>query len=194
VPHPGTFLVDRQGRVAERAFEQAYQERTTAASLLARLGSAVAPARATEVSGGQLRVRAGASDEIAAPGDRLTLILDVTPLPKMHVYAPGQEGYITVSVALADSADFKAAAPRFPPPGTYYFAPLRETVKVYDAPFRVTQEITIGLSQALRRRATARDTLAILGTFEYQACDDAVCYRPERLPVSWSVQLRPFVR
>jgi len=180
--------------VAARTFEQAYQERTTAASLLARLGSAVAPARATEVAGGQIRVRAGTSDAVAAPGDRITLFLDVTPQPKMHVYAPGQPGYIPVAVTLAESEEFKAGAVTFPEPGTYYFAPLDETVKVYDAPFRVSQEITLALSQSLRRRAAARETLTLLGTVEYQACDDAVCYRPETLPVSWSIELRPYVR
>jgi hypothetical protein len=171
-----------------------YQERSTAASLLARLGSAVAPAAATEVAGTQVRVRAGVSDATAAPGEKITLIVDATPGPKMHVYAPEEEGYISVELILPESQDFKAGAPVFPPPGTYYFAPLDETVKVYDAPFRVTQEITLGLSQDMRRRAAARETLTIVGQFRYQACDDAVCYRPETLPVSWTVQLRPFVR
>jgi hypothetical protein len=194
IPHPGTFIIDRQGRVVERAFEQSYQERNTSASLLARLGTAVAPASPTEVAGGQVRVRAGVSDASAAPGEKVTLIIDATPLPKMHVYAPGQAGYIPVSVTLTPSEDFKVGVPAFPPPGTYFFAPLKETVKVYDAPFRVTTEITLSLSQAFRRRAAARETLTILGKVDYQACDDAVCYRPETLPVSWSIELRPFAR
>ena len=29
-----------------------------------------------------------------ARGGKVTLQIDVTPKPKMHVYAPGQEGYI----------------------------------------------------------------------------------------------------
>jgi len=186
--------VDRDGRVVERAFEQNYQERSTAAGLLARLGAAVAPARPAEVAGGQVRVRTGVSDATAAPGEKITLILDATPGEQMHVYAPGEEGYISVELTLADSPDFKAGAPRFPPSGTYYFAPLDETVRVYDAPFRVTQEITLGLSRELRQRAAARETMTILGQFRYQACDDAVCYRPETLPVSWTVELRPFAR
>jgi DsbC/DsbD-like thiol-disulfide interchange protein len=180
--------------VVERAFEQAYQERRSAASLLARLGSAVAPQRAAEITGGQLRVRTGVSDETAAPGEKITLILDAMPLPTMHVYAPGEDGYISVEVTLTASDDFKAGEPVFPTPGTYYYEPLDETVKVYSEPFRVTQEITLGLSRDLRQRAAARETLTILGRIRYQACDDAVCYRPETLPIAWTVELRPFAR
>lgn len=37
-PFPGTFIVDRQGVVTSRVFEDAYQERDTVSSILARLG------------------------------------------------------------------------------------------------------------------------------------------------------------
>ena len=38
VPHPGTFIVDRKGVVQSRFFEDAYQERYTAATILGTLG------------------------------------------------------------------------------------------------------------------------------------------------------------
>ncbi|MBA2260473.1 MAG: peroxiredoxin family protein, partial [Acidobacteria bacterium] len=40
VPHPGTFIVDRKGVVSARFFEDAYQERYTAATILATRGAA----------------------------------------------------------------------------------------------------------------------------------------------------------
>ena len=194
VPHPGTLLIDRRGRVVERAFEANYQERITGTSILARLGARVAPAGASSVAGKQVTVRAGTSDAEVAPGKRLTLIVDVTPGAKMHVYAPGQTGYIPITLTLDQSPDYRAAAPRFPPPGTYFFAPLEETVRVYNAPFRVTQEITLALGRELRQRAAARERLTITGQLAYQACDDAVCYRPDTIPLAWHVTLAPFVR
>ncbi len=194
VPHPGTFVIGRDLRVAERAFEQAYQERNTAAGLLARIGGAVPPAVPTDVAGGQLTATLGVSDATVPPGGRVILIVDVKPKPKMHVYAPGQTGYIPLSVTLDPSPDFKMQPPKFPPPGTYYFAPLKETVKVFDKAIRVTQDVTLGLSQDLRRRAAAKETLVITGSLAYQACDDAVCYRPETVPLSWSLTLTPFIR
>ena len=194
VPHPGTFIIDRQLRIVERGFEQAYQERNSAAGLLARIGGAIPPAGPSDIAGGQLTATLGVSDATVAPGGRVTLIIDLKPKPKMHVYAPGQPGYIPLTVTLDPTPDVKPQPPRFPPPGTYYFAPLKETVKVYDRPMRVTQEITLGLSQDLRRRAAAKETLAITGSLAYQACDDKVCYRSETLPLAWSLSLTPFVR
>ncbi len=194
IPHPGTFIVDRQLRVVERAFEQAYQERSTAAGILARIGAAVAPAAPTNLDGGQLIATVGTSDATAPPGGRVTLIVELKPKPKMHVYAPGQAGYIPVTLTLDPTPDFKAQPAKFPAPGTYFFAPLKETVKVYDKPIRVTQDITLGLSPELRRRASAKEPLVITGSLAYQACDDKVCYRSETLPLTWSLTLTPFVR
>lgn len=192
MPHPGTFLIDRQGRVVERAFEANYRERVTGASLLARLGVNVEPVGARSVAGKQLSVELGTSDEAVAPGKRVTLIIDVTPGPKMHVYAPGQPNYIPISVTLGESADYRAAEVRFPTPTSYFFEPLNETVQVYGAPFRITQEVTLGLSRELRERAAARETLTITGELAYQACDDTVCYRPDTVRLAWSVRLIPF--
>ena len=39
IPHPGTFIVDRSGVVTARFFEDAYQERYTAAAILAAQGA-----------------------------------------------------------------------------------------------------------------------------------------------------------
>lgn len=194
IPHPGTFIVDRSLRVVERVFEQAYQERSSAAGILARIGGAVPPESPRDVAGKQLTVTLGTSDASVPPGGRVTLIVDLKPQPGMHVYAPGQAGYSPVTLTLDPSPDFKAYAPRFPAPGTYFFAPLKETVKVYDKPVRVTQDVTLALAADLRKRATAREALVITGSLTYQVCDDKVCYLKETIPVSWSLTLTPFVR
>jgi hypothetical protein len=39
IPHPGTFIVDRNGVVTARFFEDAYQERYTAAAILVAQGA-----------------------------------------------------------------------------------------------------------------------------------------------------------
>jgi peroxiredoxin len=194
IPHPGTFLIDRTGRVVERAFEALYQERSTAASVLARLGAPIAPVQPTPIVAPHLAVRSGASDAMAAPGDRFTLIVDATPGPKIHVYSPDQKNYIPVALKLEASPDWRAHPPRFPPSGTYFFAPLNETVRVYTKPFRITQDVTLALSPDLRKRATAKESVTITGTLQYQACDDAVCYRPESVPLRWVIALAPLVR
>ena len=194
VPHPGTFIVDRQGTIRSRFFEQEYQERNTATSVLTRLGLD-AGGDVRDITSAQARWRISASDATVAPGERLTLRIDVTPNPGMHVYAPGQSGYIPVSLKLDPTPDVRVVHPMtFPAPGTYYFAPLKETVKVYEKPFRLLQDVTLALTPALRQRAAAGEQLRLTGFIEYQACDDKVCYRPQTVPVEWTMKLVPLGR
>lgn len=187
-------MLDRQGVIRSRFFEQEYQERNTATSILTRLGLD-AGGDVREIAGGQARFRISVSDATVAPGQRLTLRIDVTPGRGMHVYAPGQQGYIPIALTLAASPDVRVVHPMtYPAAGTYYFAPLKETVKVYEQPFRLTQDVTLALTPALRQRANAGETLRLAGSLEYQACDDKVCYRPETVPVEWTMKLVPLGR
>ena len=194
IPHPGTFVIDQAGTIVSRAFESAYQERETAASILAGLQPPAASASGTAVAGKYLSALTSASDRVAAPGHRLTLIADVTPGKNIHVYAPGQQGYIAIDLKLDPSADFKAGSLRFPEPREYDFAPLKERVQVFDRPFRITQDITLALTPSLRQRATARESLTISAVLEYQACDDKVCYPPDTIPLKWTIGLTPIER
>ena len=194
IPHPGTFIIDRQGIVRSRFFEQAYQERSTATSILTRLGLD-AGGDVREITGAQAGFRLSASDAKVAPGERVTLRIDVTPGSRMHVYAPGELGYIPIALTLDATPDVRVVHPMvYPEPGTYYFAPLKETVKVYEQPFRLLQDVTLALTPSLRQRATAGETLRLSGTLEYQACDDKVCYRPQTVPVEWTMTLVPLGR
>lgn len=191
VPYPGTFVLDRRGIVTSRAFEAAYQERATAAAILAR-GSAAARGGETQETA-HLAVATRTSDQRVAPGTRLALFVDVTPRPKMHVYAPQQKDVIPVSLTL-EAGEFTVHPPRFPAPGKYFFKPLDETQLVFSRPFRIIQEITVALTPAVRARARAAGSIAVAGTLRYQACDDAICYMPQSVPVRWTVGLRPLER
>jgi DsbC/DsbD-like thiol-disulfide interchange protein len=147
--------------------------------------------RAPDLATRYLKVRLGPVDRSATPGERVTLTVDVSPAPKMHVYAPGQAGYIVIALELDASKDFKTTPAKFPAPEPYFFAPTNDTVKVYNKPFQIAQAITLAATAALRKRAQAKDALTINGTLRYQACDDLVCYKPDSLPVSWKIALAP---
>ena len=192
IPHPGTFVIDRKGVIVSRSFEQPYQERRSATSLLAELAGS-APGQPTTVKGGQATFVLTSSDAIAAVGHRVTLRVLVRPGPKMHVYAPGQKGYIPIALTLKGDPAFRLHPVRFPASTTYHYKPLNETVQVYSAPFSLTQDITIALTPDVRARAKQGETLTIAGEIEYQACDDKVCYRPETVPVQWQITLSPIV-
>jgi len=152
----------------------------TSLFVLAAAQPAPQPAKApTTIQARQLAVTKSQSHLAAARGDRVSLLVDVAPKAKMHVYAPEQKGgYIRIELALDTHAAIKRAKAVFPKASDYYFAPLGETFKVYDAPFRIRQDVTI--TQITR-------PVTITGTLRYQACDDLVCYRPDEVKLSWTI-------
>jgi len=120
----------------------------------------------------------------AAPGGKVALFVDMTPNPGVHVYAPGAKDYIPVKVTLKPQADLKAGKMTYPKSEMVFFAPLNETVPVYQKAFRLEQEVTLAKS------VKAGSTVTVAGTLEFQACDDKVCFVPESVPVSWTVTVK----
>jgi DsbC/DsbD-like thiol-disulfide interchange protein len=122
-----------------------------------------------------------------APGTRVSLVVDVTPKPEMHVYAPEQKGLIPISLAIERQPAFKAHAARFPKPEQ--FTPLDDVQFVYSKPFRIVQDVTVTPAPAANGRARSAATLTVKGTLKYQACDNAICYAPVSVPVEWTIGL-----
>jgi len=123
-----------------------------------------------------------ASAASVKPGQRVTLFVDVTPKPKMHVYAPGAKDYLPIALEL-NSPGVKAGALTYPKAQDWYFEPLKEHVPVYEMPFRLTQDVTIGAD-------VTPGTLIVTGVLKYQACDDVICYNPVNAPVSWTISVK----
>ncbi len=197
IPYPGTFVLDGDGRVVERFFEQRYQERFTASSMALRLGEPFdgGGVAGTEVETRLIAASAHASDAAITPGNRFALVVDVTPKPGMHVYAPGDHLYRVVRLRL-DAPDFLRVHPLdYPASEQYHYEPLDETVPVYQQPFRLVQEVTVPMSEETAALSSVADgKLVIEGTLEYQACDDEVCYIPAEAPLRWELAWRPLVR
>lgn len=190
VPHPGTFIVDGKGVVVARFFEEAYQERYTASAILAARG--VDPdTGAVTASTPHLSLRATISDtREVAPGERLTIVATVTPRPRMHVYAPGKHDYQVVQLAIDPHPWLRVHDTQYPAPEIYHFKPLNERVEVYAQPFRLTRDITLLATQEAQKQLGAMSSVTITGRLEYQACDDAICFNPARVPVSFELTLK----
>lgn len=138
-----------------------------------------------------LTLRVGLSDRAVPPGARVSLLLDVTPKTGMHVYAPEQRDVIPISLVLDRNDDVKVHPPRFPKSEKYLFPALNETQFVYSKPFRIVQDLTVLSVKAVRDRAARHETITMSGKVRYQACDDKVCFMPEEIPVSWTIELEP---
>lgn len=193
IPFPGTLMLDPQGRVTSRFFEEFYAERSTVESIMLRLGAGSTAVQGTQISTDHLQLKTYPSDSTVAIGNRVALVLEITPRPGIHVYAPGATGYRVISLTLTAQPFLRALPIVFPPSEIYYFKPLNERVPVYQKPFKLLLEVVPEVSRDAAAAFRGKDTLALNGTFEYQACDDKLCYNPVSLPLSWTLTLRPIV-
>lgn len=192
VPYPGTFVTDARGIIRSKFFEKAYAERRTAGSLLALAGESP-DAPASELGSPHFVLRTSSSNATAAPGNRVTLVLDFEMGPKLHAYAPGAKGYRALSLRLEPQPLVKTVhGTLYPASKPYRFEPLQETVPVFEGRFRVLQDVTLAsradFAELLRSPEPA---LAITGQLEYQVCSDKVCYPPASLPLRWTIAIRP---
>lgn len=193
IAFPGTFILDRDGRVTSRFFEDFYITRNTSSSILMRAGAGSA-VQGTKISTAHLDVTTYPSDSAIAPGNRVTLALDVTPHRGVHVYAPGASNYRVIGVHIESDPLFAVLPTEYAPSRIYFFKPLNERVPVYDRKFVLRQDITLEGTPQAQAALRGKDSVTVRGVLDYQACDDKVCFDPESVPLSWTFSLRPLVR
>ncbi len=125
-------------------------------------------------------VTTSASASSVAAGRKLSLFVEISPKAKMHLYAPGEKDGIPVTLTIEPHPSIKAGPAQFPPAQKFYFEPLKLTQLVFSKPFRIAQPIEIV--------APSANELTIKGSLRYQACDDAVCYLPKTVPLTWTLR------
>ena len=196
IPFPGTFILDRRGVVTARFFEHGHQERNTVSTNLLMLGIDGTTIPGTRHTTDHLELTTRVSDQILSPGEIFSLVLDVTPRPRMHVYAPGAEkqGYKVIALNLEPHPLLKVRPVQFPASEIYHFVPLDERVPVYQKPFRFVQEANFEISNEAQKQLASMTSFTVKGTLDYQACDDKICYNPLSVPVSWTFSLRQLDR
>ena len=190
-PFPGTFMLDAKGRVESRFFEEFYRERNTTANVMLKLGIGLSRVAAIEGSSAQLEFTAFPSNSTVSAGSRFSIAVDVRPNPGMHVYAPGAEamGYRVIGLNLDANSNVRYVPVDYPASEIYHFKPLDEFVPVYQRPFRLLQEVVVEASSEAQDSLAELDALTLTGSFNYQACDDEICYLPETVPLSFTLDL-----
>ena len=190
-PFPGTFMLDRTGRVTSRFFEEFYWERNTTGSVMLKLGAGLSPIAAIEGETAHLKLTAYPSNPSVTVGTRFSVAVEVEPNPGMHLYAPGAEemGYRVLSLNLRPVPHLRFEPVEFPESEIYYFEPLDEWVPVYQRPFTLLQEVVVLGAPGTEEALPELDALTVSGTFDYQACDDRLCYEPVSVPLSFTLDL-----
>ena len=190
-PFPGTFMLDAQGHVSSRFFEEFYRERNTTSNVMLKLGIGLSPIAAITGETTQLKFTAYPSNTTVFVGTRFSIAVDVEPGPDMHVYAPGAEsfGYRVIGLNLTPSSHLRFEPVEFPESEIYHFEPLDEYVPVYLRPFTLLQEVVVEASVAAASALEDIDTLTLTGSFDYQACDDEFCFNPVSVPLTFTLDL-----
>ncbi len=189
IPHPGQYLVDENGVVQAKYFEQSYRDRFTTGLIMVRQLGADLGALRTETETDHLTVSSWASDQILIGGNRVALVLDIDFKEKMHVYAPGVEGYIPVNWELEEVAGLTTYAPTYPQSEMLHLPAIEETVPVYEGSVRFLAEVKIGQKKQVEHLLDEFGELTVRGKLRYQACDDTICYLPQEIPLEWTFAL-----
>jgi hypothetical protein len=131
IPYPGTFILDTQGRVIAKYFEDDYRERVSASDILIRQFGKSVDVQGDVVETKHLRLATAASTPRARPGHRIVLSLEIDLKPKMHVYSPGVQGHIPIEWKLEAGTLAKLHAFEYPPSKQMRLKAISETVPVY---------------------------------------------------------------
>ena len=186
IPYPGIYVVDARAMVVSKYFEDDFKERVSTADILARQFGAPVDVVRGAVEAKHLQITTAASNDIARPGLRIALSLDIEMKPKMHVYAPGVQGYIPIDWRLDEGGPAaKRHSFEYPHSEMLRLEAIGETVPVYRGHIRIRREITFGQEAVLKPLVSPTGELIIKGSFRYQACDDRKCYVPEDVPLVW---------
>jgi hypothetical protein len=180
VPHPVAYVVSDKGVIVARYFEEDYRTRRTVGAILSDPITTEAPR-----SNDRLELTISASDATVRGGERVRLFVDVALKPKMHVYAPGVQGYIPVQLIVDEDIPAVLQTPVFPDSKKKRLKAIDETVPVYERRFRITADVVIGQPREVQRFLAADGTLELTAKLRYQACDNRKCYVPEEIPLKW---------
>ena len=90
---------------------------------------------------------------------------------------------------MASSKRVRFESVDFPDSEIYHFEPLDEDVPVYQEAFTLLQEAVVDASAEAEVALAELDALTLSGSFDYQACDDAICYPPTSVPLSFTLDL-----
>ncbi len=192
--YAGYFLMDENGVVTSKYFNEKNNERATSASILIREFGSQADGRQGEVETQHLTLRWSATNTSLRPGQRGALVLDVELKPEMHVYAPAVEGYIPVDWQISPGVGVETSEAEYPTAERMYLPAIQETVPVYTHEFRVVRDVHLLGSRELPPELEGQDEVVIEGSFRYQACDDEKCFFPLSIPLKWTLQLEPHDR
>jgi peroxiredoxin len=187
IPYPGNLLLDENGIVVNRQFEQSYRVRPAPDVLLEelvpveRIGSVVSAQAERE----GLRVVAWLATPTYRPYERIHIHLDIRMSKGVHIYAaPAPSGLTGLSVHV-ESVPHMEVEPLQAPDG--------EPVEMEGMPPARAFTDSVGVTLPLHiDAAEGNQTLHV--TVRYQACTETVCFPPDSVTLDLPITGLDMVR
>jgi len=188
IPHPGTFVLNRDGTVRSKHFYANYRERDTGIGVLEHLLGMDASSHGNirEVATDAVSIRAWFDTDTYAWGQRLWLTVELDVPSGLHVYGrPISEGYRALDVEVEPLDRLVVGKPVYPEAKPFRAAGLDESFHVYDGRVRVQVPITFMVVDG--------GTLEIAVNVSFQACSETDCGIPQAVRLVLPIAEHPLV-
>ena len=178
VSYPGTFVLDENGVISEKHFEQSYRVRPTARIFEDwALGTSevTPPPEASHASSANFEVRAWTDSPTYRPYQQVRVHVELSLPPEVHVFAsPVPDGYTPLSLHVAPLDGLQVDHHEMPAPHPFSVEGLDEHFLVLEGAVRATIPLRL-----TRNLGPINLTLHV----DYQACTPTVCFPPAMLSV-----------
>jgi peroxiredoxin len=192
IPVPGYYLINKQGIIEKRFFEDGYINRLTANNVYQNVfGDVALPQPVRDLPSPHVELTTMQSDKDVTPGELVRLVVTITPDRDTHVYARGAEKdhYIVASPTLDPSNLYSVRPTAYPQPEMMHFPESNETEPVYTGKTILDTSVAAVVNRETLATFAKDPALYITGSLEYQACTSKVCFPHVKVPLSWTIQL-----
>jgi len=163
------------------------RRRTSALAVAVTIAALVgAPALSAQLRAPRAQLAATVEPPKVRAGKPATLVLTVTLPPTIHVQSdkPRDLAFFPTALVLTPPAGVTVAGTKYPRAVEFRQEGQPEPLAVFEKTFTVTTTLAIAAS-------VRPGELVVPGRFDYQACDDKVCYRPVKTDVTWTLTVAP---
>jgi hypothetical protein len=185
LPYPGTFVLDPEGKVVSKHFDDSYRDRASGTFLLSQVGgeSSRRPyvAEATDFG---VAVRLFADELVYRPLQKTVMYIELDLADGLHAYLdPVPDGYTPLSVELSRFDGLETFPVIYPEGHSLVMAGLGEEFSVVDGRASIRVPFKISGSQhdveGQQRELALEDDLVVLtATVRYQLCSESECFPP----------------
>lgn len=195
IPYPGTFVLDEDGVVTHRIFEQSYRPRPSAGYLF-RHASGVPDGAVQVVTADEhaVSVAAWPDTERFHPLEIHDLNVEIAVADGWHIYTePVPDGYTSLEARLTATSDIATWPLELPEGRPFRVEGLAETFSVLDGSIRFSMPFLISgarfeLDGRPRAEPGTSGTVQLELGISFQACSDRECLPPTTVVLRFELE------